>query len=280
MRPFGMSSIRKCAVTTPGRARPRSRHQVTHLWPLRMEAGKFPPLPRKPWAFCSASETNSAGRARRWKSEMSPPRSPQASLAQLPMYKTFLESCERLLRIPVDPEPPPGDQASTRIFLAAPNFYRYLLFLWTLGSLGSFVVFCWFSIAPVAGFISMNKSKHPAGYLLLLIPGFFLAAVILFRVFALAVLRLNFEKRWYVVTDRSLRVREGVFNVREITITFANIQNISVEQGPVQRALRIADLKVETAGGGPANPKHPGQNLHTAYFRGIDNAQEVRGLIQ
>ena len=196
------------------------------------------------------------------------------------MYKTFRESCERLLRIPVDPEPPPGDQASTRIFRAAPNFYRYLLFLWALGSVGSFVVFCWFSIAPIAAFVSMNKSKHPAGFLLLLIPGFFLAAVILFRVFALAVLRLNFEKRWYVVMERSLRVREGVFNVREMTITFANIQNISVEQGPVQRALRIADLKVETAGGGPANPKHPGQNLHTAYFRGIDNAQEVRGLIQ
>jgi uncharacterized membrane protein YdbT with pleckstrin-like domain len=65
-----------------------------------------------------------------------------------------------------------------------------------------------------------------------------------------------------------------------MTITFANIQNISVDQGPVQRALRIADLKVETAGGGPSNPKHPGQNLHTAYFRGIDNAQEVRTLIQ
>jgi uncharacterized membrane protein YdbT with pleckstrin-like domain len=196
------------------------------------------------------------------------------------MYKSFREFCERLLRIPPDPEPPPGDHASTQMFRAAPNFYRYLLFLWGLGSVGALVVVCWGSFGPIMAYVSMDKSKHPAGHLLLLIPGFFLGTVTLLRLFSLAVLRLNFEKRWYVVTDRSLRVREGVFNVREMTVTFANIQNISVDQGPVQRALGIADLKVETAGGGPTNTKHPGQNLHTAYFRGIDNAQEVRALIQ
>ena len=49
----------------------------------------------------------------------------------------------------------------------------------------------------------------------------------IWRFFALALVRLDFEKRWYLVTDRSLRVREGVVNVREMTIMFANIQNIS-----------------------------------------------------
>jgi uncharacterized membrane protein YdbT with pleckstrin-like domain len=197
------------------------------------------------------------------------------------MFNAFRSSCEQVLRIPPDPEPPPGDHASITIFRAAPNYYRYLLFMWALGSLATFVVFCWFAIAPVAGYVSIkNKSQHPEAHLLLLLPVLFLTVAVLFRLFALAILRLNFEKRWYVVTDRSLRVREGVVHVREMTITFANIQNISVEQGPIQRLLGIADLKVETAGGGPANPKHPGQNLHTAFFRGINNATEVRELIQ
>jgi uncharacterized membrane protein YdbT with pleckstrin-like domain len=72
-----------------------------------------------------------------------------------------------------------------------------------------------------------------------------------------------------------------VVGVREMTVTFANIQNISVSQGPVQRLLGIADLRVETAGGGGASdPHHGGQNLHTAWFRGIDNAAAVRELIQ
>jgi uncharacterized membrane protein YdbT with pleckstrin-like domain len=102
--------------------------------------------------------------------------------------------------------------------------------------------------------------------------------------FRLVVLRLEYEKRWYVVTDRSLRVREGVVTVCEMTVNFANIQNISVSQGPVQRALGIADLKLDTAGGGGGASHHnqhqPMENLHTAWFRGINNAAEVRELIQ
>jgi uncharacterized membrane protein YdbT with pleckstrin-like domain len=197
------------------------------------------------------------------------------------MYKSFRSFCEELLKIPPDPEPPPGDHSSMTIFRAAANYYRYLLFLWALASLITFLVFCWFTIWPIVGYISIkNKNQHPEAYLLLLLPVLAFVIAVLFRLFALAILRLNFEKRWYVVTDRSLRVREGVVHVREMTITFANIQNISIEQGPIQRLLGIADLKLETAGGGPANPKHPGQNLHTAFFRGIDNAPAVRELIQ
>ncbi len=72
-------------------------------------------------------------------------------------------------------------------------------------------------------------------------------------------------------------------NVREMTITFANIQNISISQGPIQRALGIADLRVDTAGGASrAGAKGEGmsQNLHTAFFRGVDNANAIRELIQ
>ncbi len=115
----------------------------------------------------------------------------------------------------------------------------------------------------------------------LLVHVLLLAVLIFERLFRLAILRLDYEKRWYVVTDRSLRIREGVVSVREMTVTFANIQNISISQGPVQRLLRIADLQVDTAGGGgAANAGHASRSLHTAWFRGIDNANEVRELIQ
>src|SRR5262249_11868288 len=75
---------------------------------------------------------------------------------------------------------------------------------------------------------------------------------------------------------------EGVTTVREMTVNFANIQNISISQGPLQRALKIADLRVDTAGGGggSSHGKERSENLHTAWFRGIDNANEVRELIQ
>ena len=120
--------------------------------------------------------------------------------------------------------------------------------------------------------------------LVLMLSLFFVTLVVAECLFRLAVVRLEYEKRWYVVTDRSLRVREGVVTVREMTVNFANIQNIAISQGPVQRMLGIADLRVETAGGGGAsaqqNRHQPMENLHIAWFRGVNNATEVRELIQ
>ena len=201
------------------------------------------------------------------------------------MYNTFRQACERLLRIPHDPAPPPGDEASTRIFRAAPNYYKYLLFIWALKTaLAVFIVVVALVVPVVTASLIMVRQGQSWGLLLIMLPLLVLALDVLGCLFNLAVLRLEYEKRWYVVTDRSLRVREGVVNVREMTVNFANIQNISISQGPIQRALGIADLRVETAGGGGGSSHHsqhqPTENLNTAWFHGVNNANEVRELIQ
>ena len=194
------------------------------------------------------------------------------------MYSAFRQACERLLRIPADPHPPPGDEASTRIYRAASNYYKYLVMIWALTSAATILPTLFAEIAFVAiGFTESNFSLFWS-----LIPAFLLLTMIIVSVFHLAVVRLKYEKRWYIVTDRSLRVREGVVGIQEMTVTFANIQNISISQGPVQRLLKIADLRVDTAGGGggSSHQQHGAPTLHTAWFRGIDNATEVRELIQ
>ena len=197
------------------------------------------------------------------------------------MYSGFRQFAERVLRIPPDPGPPPGDEASSRIFHAAPSFFRYLLVIWALKTGGAILSLLWFAVPATIGIVSLARKGHPHAWWLMVIPGVLLLLVLAARVFALAAARLDYEKRWYIVTDRSLRVREGVVVVREMTVTFANIQNISVSQGPIQRVLRIADLRVDTAGGGAGgSEKNMGTNLHTAWFRGVDNAAEVRGLIE
>ncbi len=98
-----------------------------------------------------------------------------------------------------------------------------------------------------------------------------------------AVRRLDYEMRWYMVTDRSLRIRTGVASVQEITMSFANLQQVEVSQGPLQRALGLADLKVQSAGGGgaPGRGQRAHQDsLHIGYFHGVENAHEIRDLIQ
>ena len=94
-------------------------------------------------------------------------------------------------------------------------------------------------------------------------------------------IHLRYDTTWYVLSDRTLRIRRGIWIINEVTITYENIQNVSVRQGPLQRYFGISDLVVQTAGGGGAVGQHGEQNLsgHLGLLEGIDNAQEVRELI-
>jgi uncharacterized membrane protein YdbT with pleckstrin-like domain len=71
-----------------------------------------------------------------------------------------------------------------------------------------------------------------------------------------------------------------VWRIQEATMSFANLQQVEVSQGPLQRLLGLADVKVQSAGGSD-NPQRKGQeDLHTGHFHGVDNAHEIRDLIQ
>ena len=184
------------------------------------------------------------------------------------------------MRIPADPEPPPGDETTTRLFRAAPNYYRYLLVQWVLRTVIAVAVVVPMEVLPMIGPLTRAFDRAIPQAFLFRAPLLIIGIVIVQRLFALALVRLDFEKRWYLVTNRSLRVREGVMRVREMTITFANIQNISVSQGPLQRLLGIADLRVDTAGGGSQTKEKSGEeNMHGVRFRGVNNATEIRDLI-
>ena len=195
------------------------------------------------------------------------------------MFKAYRRACERLLRIPGIPEPPPGDETSTRLFQAAPNYYKYLLVTWLVRTVFAVAVLVPMEILPLIRPISRSFERGLPEVFTFRAPVLILAAVLVQRLVALALLRLDFEKRWYLVTNRSLRLREGIVRVREMTITFANIQNISISQGPIQRLLGIADLRVDTAGGSQQNEKAGQENTHGVRFRGVNNADEIRQLI-
>lgn len=93
-------------------------------------------------------------------------------------------------------------------------------------------------------------------------------------------IRLEYEQHWYIVTDRSLRIRTGLLSVKESTMSFANLQQVEVKQGPLQRLLKIADVRVQSAGGGGKSDHHKsGDSMHLAIFHGVDNASEIRDLI-
>ena len=114
---------------------------------------------------------------------------------------------------------------------------------------------------------------------LLLPPTLFL--IVVPDIFAYIAIHLRYDTTWYVMTDRSLRVRRGIWAIHEVTITYENIQNIRVRSGPVQRYFGIADVMVETAGGGGGQAGKGGHDGggHQGVIEGIGNAIEIRDRI-
>jgi membrane protein YdbS with pleckstrin-like domain len=189
-----------------------------------------------------------------------------------------------LLKVPPQPEPPAGSPGSVEVFNAAPGYYSYRRVKWLLKQLGT-------GIGILVGlFVVMAEvdfARLPFGDgLWKLIETLAIIGFLIQIPFTYLMVRLDYRYRWYMTTDTSLRIREGITTVRERTMTFANIQNLSLKQGPVQRLFGVSDLQVRTAGGGGAEASSDAKkgladanNMHLGYFRGVDNAEEIRNLI-
>jgi membrane protein YdbS with pleckstrin-like domain len=179
-----------------------------------------------------------------------------------------------IVRVPADPHAPEGSAESVRVFRAGKNFYRLQILEWVIGNL----VVAALLIPVVTMPLAMGNLLPTARVIWLTI------GVLLLFVFLVSLpltyfsQRLNFELRWYIVTDRSLRIRSGIVRVREMTMTFANIQELRVRSGPLQKLLGLADLEVRSAGGGSGGPYGSSQG-HVGKFEGLDNAESIRDLI-
>ncbi len=93
-------------------------------------------------------------------------------------------------------------------------------------------------------------------------------------------IHLRYDTTWYVFSDRSMRLRRGIWIIRESTITFENIQNVKVTQGPLQRLFGIANVVVETAGGGGSSGEHgAGLSMHAGLIEGVAEAAQIRDAI-
>jgi len=179
-----------------------------------------------------------------------------------------------LLAVPAAPEPPDGSRASIQVFHAGRQFYLWSILIWAIRTV---LVFGAFAVASIA--IGVNLSRMQGWVQTVLMSLLVLAWLVFVSVAFITFVarRLDYRLRWYIVTDRSLRIRSGVFNVRELTMTYGNIQEIRVTAGPLQHLLDLADLEVQAAGGGGGEKQS--RNTHTGRFDGLSNANAIRDLI-
>jgi uncharacterized membrane protein YdbT with pleckstrin-like domain len=200
----------------------------------------------------------------------------------------------RILRVPEEPHLPAGEPGSARVFRAGLNYWRLRVFQWVARQVVTVAGFVFLmvmlqTVPETITFKNKNKGKARSVSMATMISWVRGLEVLAWGLWVVqlpltfAVIRLDYELRWYIVTDRSARLREGVLSMTEMTFTLANVQDIRILQGPLQRLLGLADVELRTAGGGDTSPASGGhglaQNLHLARFRGVDNAEVIRDLV-
>ena len=182
-----------------------------------------------------------------------------------------------VLRAPRQPpDPPAGSRESVQVFRAAPNFLRYQIIMWGAGFGGGILL--------ELIMLAFGHGSEKTEWFELMAVYIMLAATVLASVIKYFLIRIDYDMRYYVVTDRSLRIRQGAVLIDESTFTFANVQNLKIHQGPIERLLGLSNLIVETAGGaGSGASQGRGQNPfkrgHEGRLRGVANAREIRDQI-
>ena len=175
------------------------------------------------------------------------------------------------------PEAPPtltsfaGDPIES--FRPSPGFLDYLKFQFWLGLLAV-------DIGLIILWIVVLVNEPTLGVVL---APLFVIAIVVPDILAYVALNLRYDTTWYVMSSRSIRLRRGIWVIRETTITFDNVQNVEFKQGPLQRHFGIANLIVQTAGGGGGGGgRHPQQGQtteHTGLIEGIAEAERIRDVI-
>jgi len=145
-------------------------------------------------------------------------------------------------------------------------FLNYRKFFFWIGllviDLVLFILWVVFTYSwPLAGFLTA-----PLWLFVMIVPD----------IVAYIAIHLRYDTTWYVLSDRSMRIRRGIWSINETTITFENIQNANISQGPLQRWFGFANLMVLTAGGGGMG--HDGHSMggHFGFLEGLNNAAELR----
>jgi membrane protein YdbS with pleckstrin-like domain len=171
------------------------------------------------------------------------------------------------------PKEPPGLVAmgaeSIESFRPAPGFLDYLKF--------QFWIFLLLIDGALAVLWLVILVNSPLAAILL--APVFLVVMVVPDLVAYVALHLRYDTTWYVMSGRSLRIRRGIWVIRETTITFENVQNVELKQGPLQRHFGIADLIVQTAGGSGAKPPQGQTNPHVGRIEGIDDPKRIRDVI-
>lgn len=198
------------------------------------------------------------------------------------MVELLLRPVRRVLALPEgNPPIPAGAPASVVVWNPGPGYLTYRLLGWMI-SLAFTIVFLG-AVAAGARHLAANAPSDFPRWL----PWAGLAAISVWTLAGLAwrflAIRLELDMLRYTLTDRAVRLRRGVREVRELTISFVNVQNVRFEQGPLQRFCGIGDLVIDVAGGGAVvaggHPQAAAASLHEGRLIGVGEPRRLQETV-
>lgn len=170
-------------------------------------------------------------------------------------------------RIPEAPPRLPGDHVDA--FKPAPEFLKYLkLYFW----IGLVLI----DVLILAPWIALMIHRPMIG---LAVAPIVWAIAIVPDILVYIGLHLRYDTTWYLLTDRALRIRSGIWIIKETTFTYENVQNVTLHQGPIQRIFGISDIAIRTAGGGGSQGGKGHATTHVGVIAGIADAPTIRDRI-
>ena len=189
------------------------------------------------------------------------------------VYRGLWAWLVRWMRVPEDPPTLPARPGQLhRSFQPAREFLGYMKFnFWLVVTIfGGALLIVWLILL----------FKAPAWGIALTVPIW--GIIFVPAMLAYIAIHLRYDTMWYVITDRSMRIRRGLWSIHEVTITFENVQTVKVTQGPLQRWFGIGNVEVRTAGGGMVPTGNGGQiegSGHHGVIEGVTDAGAIRDLI-
>jgi membrane protein YdbS with pleckstrin-like domain len=184
-----------------------------------------------------------------------------------------------LIKIFALPEPAPAENYAEGRGVVLPSLAFRRWSVWVPTTLAAL-----FTLLPIGGLIAIDLfGTRP-----LPIPGWaygaMVAAALLFVVYAAESAKVTFLMLEYRFDELGLHIRRGSAIVREITLSYRNIQNVSIQRGPIDLLLGLSKVVVDTAGGGGAVAGAQGAGAamaaiaHRGLMEGIDRfmAEDIR----
>lgn len=73
--------------------------------------------------------------------------------------------------------------------------------------------------------------------------------LVLAAVCVITIPRIRYERYRYIIDSANIKVREGIFWIKETIIPMERLHKLQVSQGPIDRMFRLSSVRVTTAGG-------------------------------